>query len=36
MQYFNTILEEYKVMQPNGAFNYIAKDSFNGVQVMFL
>ena len=36
MQYFNTILKEYKIMQHNGAFNYIVKDSFNGVHVMFL
>ena len=34
MQYFNTILEEYENMDPNGTFNYITKESIDGVQVM--
>ena len=36
MQYFNTILEEYENMDPNGTFNYITKESIDGVQVMLL
>ena len=30
--YFNTTLEEDKVIYPNGTSNYIAKDDFDGVS----
>ena len=33
---FNTTLEEYKVIYPNGIFDYITKDDFGGIQVTLL
>ena len=34
--YFNTNLEEYKVIYPNGTCDYIIKYDFDGVQIIHL
>ena len=34
IEYFNTTLEEYKVMHPDGTSEYIIKDDFDGVKVI--
>ena len=32
MEYFNSILEEYKVIKPNGISDYITKHDFDSVE----
>ena len=36
IMYFNTALEEYKVVYPDGTYDYIRKDDFDGVQIILL
>ena len=36
IEYFNTTLEEYKVINPDGTSHYITKDEFDGVHVILL
>ena len=36
IMYFNTALEEYKVVYPDGTSDYIRKDDFDSVQIIFL
>ena len=36
IEYFNTILEEYKVIYPDETFSHITKYDFYGVQVFLL
>ena len=36
MEYFNTTLEEYKVIYPDATSDYITKHDFDSVQITFL
>ena len=36
IEYFNTALEEYKVIYPNGTSGYIKRDDFGDVQIILL
>ena len=36
IKYFDTTLEEYKVVYPNRTSNYITKDDFDYVKVILL